>query len=218
MRESGPIVRRLSAGDAARVIDVFCDAFDGYAVVRHVLGARASDPVALRHLIGLFVMGRALRDDPLFGIEHDGVLQAALTMSDPSRPDDPPPRLAVLREEVWADLGEDARGRYDACGAVWSALGVGEPHVHVNMVGVRRAWQRRGLARALLDRAARLSRETPGSCGVSLSTEEAVNVPFYRHLGYAVAGQGRIADALDTWILFQRTAPDGGGLHAALET
>jgi GNAT superfamily N-acetyltransferase len=200
----GPVVRRLPAADAPAVVDVMCDAFRDYPVMRFVIGdAGGDDDRRLRTLIGLFVAARALRDEPLLGLADGRTLCAAATVSFPGVGEEPP-EMSALREGVWRDLGHDARARHAACGEVWGTLGVGTPHVHVNMIGVRPAHQGRGLARVLLDHVQRISRETPGANGVTLTTEDPANVPFYQHVGYQIVGHGRIAPALETWAFHRR--------------
>ncbi|GMV07984.1 MAG: hypothetical protein AMXMBFR53_42590 [Gemmatimonadota bacterium] len=204
-------VRRLDPRDAHRVVDVLCDAFRAYPVMRFVLGT--GDPDGghrLHRLVTLFVSARALRGEPLLGVEEEGGLVAAATLSRPGLSETPAEWLA-LREVVWAELGADARARYDACVQVWQSLHFPEPHLHVNMIGVAPARRGRGLARVLLEHAHGISRGTPGSTGVSLTTEDERNVAFYRHMGYEVVGHGRVAPELETWGLFHRHATSDGG-------
>ena len=78
------------------------------------------------------------------------------------------------------------------------------PHVHLNMIGVRTGHQGKGLSRALLDAVHRISTETEGSQGVTLTTETAANVPFYEYMGYEVIDHARIAPGLETWAMFRR--------------
>ncbi len=199
-----PEIRRIPSADVTGVLDVMCDAFADYPVMRFVLGGRSEDHERrLRRLIELFVMARALRGEPMMGAVRGAEVQGAVTCSFPGRGESPP-AFGVLREDVWGDLGADARARYDACGEAWAPLDVDVPHLHVNMLGVRRAHRRKGLARRLLDAAQELSRATPGSEGVSLTTEDAGNLPFYRHVGYEVVGHARISDELESWGLFRR--------------
>jgi len=195
-------VRRLDPADAPRVVDVLCDAFRAYPVMRYVLGeGEAGEGRRLHRLVTLFVMARAMRGEPLLGVEEGGRLVAAATMSRPGHGEAPAEWLA-LRDEVWAELGADARARYDTAVAAWQTLVFPEPHLHVNMIGVGPAHRGRGLARLLLEHGHGISRATDGSTGVSLTTEDPRNVDFYRHMGYEVVGQVRIAPELETWGLF----------------
>lgn len=208
-RLSAHVVVRLGPGSAPRVVEVLCRAFRDYPVMRFVLGGSgADDPGRLHRLVTLFVTARALRGEPLLGVEDEGRLVAAATMSDPGQ-GETPAAFHALREETWRALGADARARYDLCGQAWGPLTVEVPHLHVNMIGVDPGYQGRGLARALLSEAHGVSRGTPGSQGVTLTTEDPKNVPFYLHMGYEVVGQARIAPGLETWGLFHR--------HPALE-
>jgi GNAT superfamily N-acetyltransferase len=162
-------------------------------------------------------MARAFRDEPLLGVpqgdggrgDDDGdpgsgsPLAAAATVSllDGSAS---PPELAEMRERVWGELGEGARTRYERCGTAWAPLEeVGHRHIHLNMVGVRDRARGRGLARRLIDRVHAISRETPASKGVTLTTEDPTNVKIYERLGYRVVGHVRIAPDLESWGMFR---------------
>lgn len=200
-------VERLRLDDVPRIVGVLSEAFRDYPVMRFVLGA--VDPEydrRLARLVGFFVMARALRDEPLLGIPDGGDLAAAAIVSFPGVGESPP-RLALLREEVWAELGAEARSRYEACGEAWRPLGVTVPHIHLNMIGVRSAFQGKGYAKRLLDHVHEMSRETPGSLGVTLTTEDPENVALYLRMGYDVVGQARVASNLETWSFFRRDPP-----------
>lgn len=196
-------LRRIPPADAASVTDVLCEAFAEYPVMRFVLG---SEPDVggdrLRRLIGFFVMARALRDEPLLGVEHDGRLVAAATVSFPGLVESPP-ELYALRDEVWRDLGPEARARYEAYGKACAPLEVDVPHAHLNMIGVRPAFRGRGLASRLLDEVHAISRATPATEGVMLMTESARNVALYEHLGYQTVGHLRVTPELETWGMFR---------------
>jgi len=197
------IVSLVPPAEAADIIAIFCDAFRDYPVMRYVLGAPApNDAARLERLIQFFVMARALRGEAMFGVRRGGVLVAAATTSNPAVMDSPR-ELTQLREACWADLGAEARARYERCGTVWQRLTVRVPHVHLNMIGVRRDARGAGFGRELLRRVQSLSRETPGSQGVTLTTEDPANVPLYQHAGYQVVGHARIAPQLETWSFFR---------------
>lgn len=196
------MVIRAGSQEAPMIVDVLTEAFRDYPVMRYVLGPRATDG-ALRRLVGFFVAARALRDEPMLAVASGGRYVAAATMSIPGSTSSPP-ELATLREEVWAELGDEARGRYEGCGRIWQTFDVREPSVHVNMVGVRPAFRGRGLARLLLEEAQSISRGLGWSHGVSLTTEDPANVPFYQHLGYESTAHARIGPKLETWGMFRR--------------
>ncbi len=199
-------VLRVQRADAQHVVDVMAEAFFDYPVMRFVLGPAAPDYAAqLRRLVEFFVMARVLRAEPVLGFGPGAdALRGAATVSYPDR-DVKPAGFDALREAVWRELGAEARERYVTCGAVWKTLGVDTPHIHVNMIGVRRTFQGQGIARRLLEEVHALSRQTPGSTGVTLSTEDPANVSFYEHMGYAVVGHAAIAPELETWSLFHAT-------------
>jgi ribosomal protein S18 acetylase RimI-like enzyme len=139
-----------------------------------------------------------LRNEPLLGVRVGSEVVGAALASFPDG--SPAPReFLALREEVWRTLGADAEARYQAFGEATRTFSVNVPHVHLNMVGVRRAFRRQGLASLLVDEAQRVSRERPGSRGVTLTTEDPSNVPFYRHLGFELIGHARVSEELESW-------------------
>lgn len=194
---------RVPNQDAPQVISVFCDAFREYPVFRYVLGA--ANPryeFQLKKLIGLFVMARLLRNEPIFGIANGSAMVAAMTTSVPDA-SEPSEEFQVVQEAVWVELGKEARTRYEQCAAKWADLGVDLPQLHVNMIGVRPAYQRTGLASRLLQQIHDLSRYSLFSEGVSLTTEDPRNVAFYQHLGYQIVGHDYITPDMATWGFFR---------------
>jgi GNAT superfamily N-acetyltransferase len=185
-----------------QVLGALCDAFAEYPVMRHILGTGGDYGERLRALVGFFLAGRVLRDEPILtvtdGAELSGVATCTLPGSTPA-----PPGLEEIRAETWALLGGDALERYDQCVRAWEPLAVAEPNVHVNMLAVPPRFQGRGLGRVLLERVHAMSRERADSRGVSLTTESPANVAFYRHLGYEVVGRRTIAPGLETWGFFR---------------
>ena len=191
------VVVTLSFDNVVEIVSVLSDAFHDYPVMRHVLGpdAPGASPynVRLHRLVQLFVSGRAYRNEPMMGIrDESGALIGAAVMSLPASPN-PPPAYIALRESIWAELGADARRRYDAYGAaaqLFNALG---PHHHLNMIGVRRSQQGLGLARTLLGAVHLLAQADTESAGVSLTTERAENVRLYEHFDYKVQAHTRVS-------------------------
>jgi GNAT superfamily N-acetyltransferase len=74
------------------------------------------------------------------------------------------------------------------------------------MLGVRTDAQGKGLGRRLLDRVHTLARDDAHAQGVTLTTEDPKNVALYRHCGYEVVGQARVAPELETWAMFRPDA------------
>ena len=185
---------RASTDEVARVL---CEAFADYPVMRYVLGDQGDYAARLRTLIGLFHGARVLRDDAIFGIVDGHELVGVALCSLPDRVE--PRALEQLRDQTWAELGADARARYDNCVRAWQPVGVTKPNIHVNMLAVPPRHQGRGLGRALLERVHAMSRERGDSRGVTLTTESERNVALYRHMGYEVVGQRTIAPGLETW-------------------
>ncbi|MDX1439653.1 MAG: GNAT family N-acetyltransferase, partial [Rubricoccaceae bacterium] len=79
-----------------------------------------------------------------------------------------------------------------------------EPHVHLNMIGVRSDKQGLGLGRMLLNAVDELSDTDSHSIGVTLSTENEANIPLYEHAGYEVVGSKAVAAELKTWAFFRK--------------
>jgi ribosomal protein S18 acetylase RimI-like enzyme len=193
-------ITRLHRADVPDVVDVMCEAFFDYPVLRFVLGA-GDYGERLRILIGLFVAARALRGDAMFGVRDSSQLVGAVTTSNPA--DSPHPDFAAARDEAWRRLNNEAAKRYDQCVAVWQSIQVDKPQLHVNMIGVRYDYRGRGLGRLLLEEVHVLCEQSTFAEGVSLTTEEPRNVDFYRHLGYHVVGEARIADVVPVWSFFR---------------
>ncbi|HUF36412.1 MAG TPA: GNAT family N-acetyltransferase [Gemmatimonadales bacterium] len=191
-------VRPASADE---VLGPLCEAFAEYPVMRYVLGPDADYQGRLRILVGFFLIARVLRKEPILAV-HDGAEVSGVAICTlPGLPGTPD--LEEARAWTWAELGDDARERYQQWVRAWEPLGVAEPNIHVNMLGVPPRFQGRGLGRLLLERVHAMSREHPESRGISLTTESAANVAFYERLGYRVIGHGRIGPGLESWGFFR---------------
>ena len=197
-------VFRLGGNDVTQVVDVLSEAFFDYPVMRFVLGADAVDyEHGLKTLVHYFVEARVLRGEVLLGIGQRESLNGAALVS---RPGGPPSPLALddLRECVWAELGPSARARYDSFAAACAPFELETPHIHLNMISVRRAAKGKGLGRRLIEHVHLMSREDAGSEGVTLTTEDEANVPLYRHFGYEIVGHATVGWGLNTWGFFRR--------------
>ena len=155
----------------------------------------------MKRLVGFFLMARVLRNEPIFGVEVDGALAGVALMSNPAGPPSPP-ALATLREQVWGELGTGPRSRYEAFGAATGTFEVPDPHLHLNIIAVRRARHGSGLGRRLLEVVHAVA-AADGIQGVSLTTEREQNVRLYEHFGYRVVGHARVGDGLETWGMFR---------------
>ena len=202
MRDAMP-VDVLSVRHFEDILDVFCDAFTGYPVMRYVLGPGGDDNARLRKLIGFFVLRRVRLAGPLYGVRaDDGALAGVATVTIPSEPE-MPPDLITERDRLFADLGADCGARHEAYAAAAKLFGTVGPHHHLNMLGVRHAFHGHGYARPLLDAVFLLAQAHAQSNGVSLTTETPANVKLYEHFGFEVVGEARLAD-FTTWGLFKR--------------
>lgn len=199
----GGSVLRLGEKDVSEVVDVLCEAFADYPVMRFVLGSgRGRYSEHLRRLMHFFVMARVYRREFLFGVADRGALQGAALVSRPSGSGSSP-KLVALRENLWSELGSAARARYEAFGAALAGVVVSAPHIHLNMIGVRRAAHGKGHGRKLLEYVHALSREDPASSGVTLNTEDEANVPLYERFGYELVGHVEVTPGLTSWVFFR---------------
>jgi GNAT superfamily N-acetyltransferase len=194
-------IETIAPAEALEVVDVLWEAFYDYPVMRFVLGNGLDYDRRIARMIGLFVASRALVNDVMLGVRHSGELIAVATTSDPANPAHPD--FAAMREQVWRELGPDAKARYDLCVNAWDAMADDRPQLHVNMLGVRRGHQRGGLASALLQRVHDLTESSGKWEGVSLTTEDPRNVPFYERQGYHIIGQRQVAPELQAWSFFR---------------
>ena len=117
-RDSGPLVRAaaitlLDGSQADHILDVLCDGFADYPIMRYVLGPGGDYSARLRTLIGFFAGNRFLRHDPVLGASVDGELRGVALCSLPDGVS--PPEMDQHRERTWAALGSEARARYDRC-------------------------------------------------------------------------------------------------------
>jgi GNAT superfamily N-acetyltransferase len=201
-RDASP-VSRLSEAQVSHAVDVLCDAFHDYPVMRYVIGPAGDDYDRRLHtLIIFFVMARVWRDEPILGISNGSALVATAILTRPGK-QQPPAELAQLRKTVWRELGDAARSRYEAFGEATRKFDISQPHYHLNMIGVRRSHHGKGLSRQLLDAVHAMSRNDPVSHGVTLTTEDFRNVSIYEHFGYEGVGHVRIDAKLETWGFFR---------------
>jgi len=188
-------------------VDVICDAFADYPVMRFVIGS-SGDAYARRArlMVDFFTTARFLGEDLVMGIEDTG--GALIGVANITRPGERPkhPGLGPLRETLWRELGDGARARYEELVGIWQTFAVDQPQYHLNMLGVRPSHQKRGAARLLLDALHHLSEGAPDSRGVSLTTEDPANVPLYQRFGYRIVGEARVSSGLTTWGFFRPNA------------
>jgi len=180
------------------------DAFHDYPVMRFIL-ADAGDVYdeRLDALIGSYVRAKVLRRHPILGLEEQGLVVGVATLSPPGELEAMPEILSE-REALWELLGPGGRARQEKLIEVWGRLEPSGPHYTLNMLGVRRAYAGTGYGRRLLDAVHDISSRDPASEGVILSTEDPKNVLLYEHFGYEVRSHERVAEDLETWILFRK--------------
>ena len=185
-------------------VDVLSDAFFDYPVMRFVIGEAGSTYAQhLRTLIHFFTTARFVRNDLVMGVTTaEGGILAVANINRPGERESPP-ALSELREQVWREVGDEARSRYEAYGEAAGKFVVLQPHYHLGMIGVRRASAGQGLGRRLLDALHERSHHDRESHGVTLNTEDPNNVPLYQHFGYRVIGHTRVSPELQTWAFYR---------------
>lgn len=77
-----------------------------------------------------------------------------------------------------------------------------EPHYYLTLLGVHPNFQKRGIARALLDELHSRSDAHPLSTGIYLETANSRNVSLYQHFGYHLMTQLDI-NGLETFLMFR---------------
>lgn len=196
-------VEVLGPDDVAEVVSVLSESFFDYPVMRFVLGVEPDYSDRLERLVTFFVMARVLRDEILLGVRDPIGLRASALVSHPSGGPSPA-QLGVLREETWAQLGAEARSRYESFGAATAPFAIDAAHIHLNMIGVRSSAQGQGLGRVVLDAVHELSASEEASTGVTLNTELQSNLPLYERFGYEVIGSASVESTFTTWTMFRR--------------
>ena len=187
----------------SEAIIVLCDAFRQYPVVRHTIGEIDEHyNQKLRTLVELFVANRTLREEPILAITDRTRVVAVAVISSPDN-HDVPPELADYREAAWKKLGQAACERYAALCDIWQKFAIAEPQYHLNMIGVSSSHLGRRFGRLLLDSVHEMSRRSPNSHGVSLTTEDPDKVSFYEYFGYRIVGHERFSSQHETWGFFR---------------
>lgn len=188
--------------DVPEIVNVLCDSFADYPVMRFVLASETNYDYRLKVLINFFVMARVFRKETIFGIgDGANLLGVALT----SNPNNSPKitELNDLREKVWSELGPESKSRYEKFSATSAQFEVTIPHIHLNMIGVRSKAQGGGFARKLMEQVRLLSISEPYSKGITLTTEDPEKVSFYQYMGYDLIGEAMVTDDLKTWGFFR---------------
>ena len=183
-------------------VDVLCDAFFDYPVMRYLLGDAGDDyGRRLRLLVEFFTRARHLRGDLVWAVRAEGKISGVANIVCPDTL--APPELDEARCQLWAELGEAVRRKYEAFGEATATFRISEPHYHLSMIGVRTEHAGRGIGRRLLDALHSWSAADSGSVGVSLTTEDPTNVALYEHFGYEIVGRAEVGD-FTSWSFFRR--------------
>jgi len=195
-------IEAIAVSRKSEVVAVHCDAFSDYPTMRFLLGSVASDyGDHLAALIASFLDSTYSKRGVVFGVSVDGELVAAADVVHSSAV--PPPEFLRRRAALWGVLGTEAQARYEAYSEVTRGFTPAQPHYYLSMLGIRRRFAGRGLARPLLERVQALSLADRTSTGVALETEDRRNVGFYEHFGYRQVGHERVADGVESWGFFR---------------
>ncbi len=94
-------VVNLNKENAEEVVEVLCEAFYDYPVMRYVLGDKEYYDNRLRKIVSFFVANRALRKEPMFGIynSENRLIGAAIATLPEVIPQ--PEELIKKREILW---------------------------------------------------------------------------------------------------------------------
>jgi ribosomal protein S18 acetylase RimI-like enzyme len=200
-------LKELPSDRINEAVDVLSDAFFNYPVMRFVIG-QAGNTYAqrLRTLVHFFATARFVRNDLVMGVATDE--DKIVAVANINRPGErgSSSKLDELRENVWRELGDAARSRYEAYGEATRKFVIEQPHYHLAMLGVHSSCTGQGLARRLLDALHERSYHDRESRGVTLNTEDPNNIPLYQHFGYRVIGEGRVSDELQFWAFYRDDA------------
>jgi GNAT superfamily N-acetyltransferase len=192
----------LNQDDVPNIVDILCDSFANYPVMRFVLSSEINYDHRLRILINFFVMARIFREEVILGIGDLANLRGVALTSNPKNSLNIA-ELKDLRDKVWLELGMESRSRYEKFSDICAQFIIDEPHIHLNMIGVRHEAQGKGFARKLMERVHLLSMSDPNSKGITLTTEDSKKVSFYQYMGYHIIGEAMVTDQLKTWSFFK---------------
>ena len=202
MDESPAGIEIVTMDDLDEAVDVLCEAFYDYPVMRYLVGDAGPDyDRQVRLLVEFFTRARLLRHDLIWAVRSSGRM---IGIANIVRPDTTsPPELDEARRRLWAELGDRVRRKYETFGEATAEFGTSELHYHLSMIGVVPAYAGQGIGRQLLDGLHSLSVADADSVGVSLTTEDPRNVALYERFGYEVVGHANVGD-LRTWGFFRR--------------
>jgi ribosomal protein S18 acetylase RimI-like enzyme len=192
----------LNQEDVPNIVGVLCDSFANYPVMRFVLNSETNYDHRLKVLIHFFVMARIFREEVMFGIGDRADLIGVALTSNPNN-SIKIPELKNLRDKVWLELGPGPKARYEKFISICAQFEVDQPHIHLNMIGVRTEAQGKGFAGKLMNQVHSLSISDSNSEGITLTTEDPEKVSFYKYMGYNIIGEAMVTEELKTWSFFK---------------
>jgi hypothetical protein len=202
MDSSTTAIFRLNKKHVPEIVDVLCNSFLNYPVMRFVLNSEINYKHRLKILLRFFVMARIIRDEMILGVGDGSTLYGVALISNPDNFMNPP-EFKKLRDQVWSELGPHSRSKYQIFSDVCEKLKINVPHLHLNLIGIKQSAQGNGLGRRLIEQVHFISSNDANSKGVSLTTEDPTKVSFYEYLGYQIIGHSIITPQLQTWSFFR---------------
>jgi len=193
---------RINKKHVPEIVDVLCNSFFDYPVMRFVIDSEINYSHRLRILINYFVMARIFRKEIILGIRDRSNIDGVALISNPNNSMNPQ-ELKDLKAQVWLELGTQSRSNYQRFSDVCAQFQINVPHIHLNMIGIKNSAQGNGLGRKLIEQVHLLSLNDANSTGVTLTTEDPTKVSFYEYLGYNIIGQSIVAPQLKTWSFFR---------------
>jgi len=110
--------------------------------------------------------------------------------------------LIKMYERLKSVFGPETTSRLEAYAQLTDQFRPKQPHFYLRVIGVHPEAQGKGYGRILLEAVHELSEAHPTSTGVALDTENADNVPFYQHCGYALIAKTKL-EQLAIWCMFR---------------
>lgn len=197
-----PLVQRATEGNAVEIAGVLAEAFDGYAWTSWIVPGRGRRE-RLRGLFGLTVSEVGLPYGEVWvACDVDGGVLGAVVALRPDR---------EVPAEVWARatardrelMGERADAA-DEAEKLCEPMRPTEPHLTVATVGVLPAFQRRGIAAALLRPVLSLADRLGVPAYLETSSPE--NLKLYGRLDFVVVGRVDIDDGPTVWAMRREPA------------
>ncbi len=74
------------------------------------------------------------------------------------------------------------------------SIPIPEPNLYIAMLGVRNAYQGKGIGKKIISEAMQIATDLPNCTGLGLDTQNTVNIAIYQSCGFSLAGQANVDD------------------------